>query len=303
MAKKTDTSGASRLADLADGREDILKLDPSLIIIGEGFNYRNFKLKSNKDHLKDTKNSIRKNGVQNPLWVRFDPETRMPFLIAGETRLRAVREILDDPTEEDDVKALVGKIPVIAKSGDDMTLLYLSLQENTQKPPSQVEVGGAYKRLIDQGQTVEDIADRMAQTPKYVKEAIALCEADPEIKQLVAEMAVTPSHAIWTIKQRGGEATATLKAQVAAARKKAAEKAKEKEAKRTSGKPVRGRKPAAEPKAKPVARPKKASGKYIKDDVIKLIKSALKKAAKSEDVDMSTMAESALEALSENLKE
>ena len=47
-------------------------------------------------------------------------------------------------------------------------------------------------------------------------------------------MAVSPSHVIATIKSRGGTATATLQAQVAAARKKAAEKAKEREAKKAA---------------------------------------------------------------------
>ncbi len=294
----------TRLSDLAEGSTDVLKIDPKLIVVIEGFNYRNFKLKSNKDHLKDTKASIRENGIENPLWVRFDPEG-VPVLIAGETRLRSVLEILNDPKESKDVKAKFATVPVIQKSGNDKDMLLLSLLENTQKPPSQWEVGTAYRRLMegDDALTVEQIATRMGQSAKYVKDALELEDAPEEIKQLLSEMAVTPSHAIATIKSRGGTATAVLKSQVAAAKKKAQEKAAAREEKKaaTGGKSKGGRPPKAD-KPVTVKREKKAGGKFIKDGVLKLIKNALNAAKKSDDVDISMPAETAAEALAEAVK-
>lgn len=306
MPTKPKTSGASRLADLAEGRKDVLNIDPNTIVITEGFNYRNFKLPENKQHLKDTRASIRINGVLNPLWVQYDPKTGVPVLIAGETRLRSVKEILDDPTEDEEVKARVKTIPVIQKSGSTRDLLLMSLQENTQKPPSKWEVGRAYQRLLDDGMTTADIATAMGQSKRYVEEALELEAAPPEIKKLLSEMAVTPAHALGTIKKHGGNAKYVLETQVKAAKeaveKRKAAKAARKAADKKAGKKDKGGRPAKKEKPVTVKREKKVSGRFIGNAVLSLVQSALKAATKSTDVDIQMTAESALEKLQEALK-
>lgn len=297
---KTTAPQASRLSDLTDGSSDVLRLDPRTIVIDPGFNYRNFSLKPNKEHLADTKESIRVNGILNPLWVRFDPDDKLPHLVAGETRLRAALELMKESKE---AKAMVENVPVIQKAGTPQELLLLSLQENTQKPPSQWEVGLAYKRLMEgeTPMTVEEIARVMGQKPKYVRDAIALDEADPEVKTLLSQMAVTPAHALAVIKSHGGKATATLIAQSAEAKKAAAERLAAKEAKKEAGGKKGGR-PAKEDKPVTVKREKKAGGKFIRDAVLKMVVSTLKSLMKHKDIDVSMTAEEALDQLQAAMK-
>jgi ParB/RepB/Spo0J family partition protein len=291
--KKELKSGATRLADLSHGRTDVLTIDPNIIVVEEGFNYRNFNLPQNKEHVQELKASIKVNGVLNPLWVRFDTETKMPVLVAGESRLRAVKELLAEGLE-------IKGVPCIQKKGNAEEILVQSLQENTGKPPSKWEVGAAYQRLVNFGWTVEMIAERMGQTKRYVEEALELKDAPSHVKKLLSEAAVTPSHYLATFRKHGDKATMILETQVKQAKEVAEKKAAEKKAKQKAGK--KGGRPVKEDKPVTVKRAKKSNGVYVKDTVLKLVQSALKAAAKSGDVDVSMPAESALEALSAALK-
>lgn len=298
MAK--DTTKITRLSDLSTGRSDLLNLPPNVIHIEEGFNYRNFKLRQNKEHLAEIKESIRVNGVMEPLWVRFDTENRVPVLIDGETRLKAVLELIAEGME-------IKSVPCIQKKGSPADILLLSLLSNTGKPPSQWEVGTAYQRLVNFGWTEEDIATKMGQKPAYVKAALALNEATPEVKQLLSEAAVTPSHAVTMIKKHGGQASLIIQTQVKAARDVAAAKAKEREEKKAAaeaaGKKSKGGRPAKADKPVTVKREKKAGGKFIKDSILKVIVSALKAASGSDNVDISMTADTALEELEAVMKD
>lgn len=289
---KDKSSGATRLADLATGRTDMLNIPPAAIVVDPDFNYRDFRLPQNKEHVKDLKRLIKAaNGVQQPLWVRFDPETKVPILVDGECRLRAVKELI---AEGEEIKT----VPCIQKSRlSEADRIVMSLTANGSKPPSQWEVGGAYKRLQGYGWTIADIAAKVGQTEEYVKAAIELDEAEPSVKQLLSEAAVTPAHVRGVIKKHGDGHRLIIESAVQAARKAAQEKQKAKEEKqKASGKKAKGR-PAKEKPVK-VTRPKKAGGRFIKDADLKLIQQALKAAMRSDDVDISTAAETALEILS-----
>lgn len=307
---KNKSSGASRLTDLSEGRQDVAQIDPRTIVVQEGFNYRNFKTPENKQHLKDTKASIRQNGILNPLWVRWDAEHKVPVLVAGETRLRSVLEILSDETEDDAVREKVKTIPVIQKTGSNHQILLLSLQENTQKNPSQWEAGQGFKRLMEddpetgeKGMTVEEIATAMGLSKKYISDSLLLENAPPEIQALLSQMAVSPAHAVGTIKKYGGQAKYVLETQVKKAReivdKKAKAKAEKAAADKAAGKKNKGGRPvkADKPVKVTVKREKKTGGRFVKDDVLKLVTKALTVASKSEDPDVSMTASSALEAL------
>lgn len=286
---KDKSSGASRLTDLGS-RTDMVNVDPRIIGVDEGWNYRNFGLRQNKEHLEDLKKSILVHGVLQPLWVRMDPEKKIPIVVDGESRLRAVLELIK---EGNDIKT----VPVVQKKGSEADRLILSLTANGSKPPSQWEVGGAYKRLQGWGWTIAQIAEKMGQTEAYVKAAIELDAADPSIKKLLSEAAVTQAHVRGAIKKHGDGHRMIIESAVQAARKAAEEKQKAREEKqKASGKKPKG-KPAKEKPVK-VTRPKKAGGKFIKDSDLKLIQKALESAMRSDDVDISAAAETALEILS-----
>src|SRR4029078_4196457 len=104
----------SAILSLAEGRSDVLMVDPLNITVEAGFNCRDFSLSQNKEHVKDLQESIRVNGVQSPLWVRMqkrDGENRL-VLVDGESRLRAVHYLIGEGIE---IKA----VPCIEKKGDE----------------------------------------------------------------------------------------------------------------------------------------------------------------------------------------
>lgn len=302
VTKTPDASAAVEKANLPPSavpnlrpamEEEILYIEPGKIKIEPGFNYRNFKLPANKEHLKDTTASVEVNGVIQPLWCKKNPDGSLS-LIAGETRLRSANACIA-AGKGDKVK----KVPYILKEGDDRTLLMLSLLENTQKPPSQVEVGGAFIRLTEMGMSVKDIATAYGQKPDFVKKAIELEKtADAETKEWISKGAVSVGHALQVIR-KGGNAKFVLAEQIKAAeeeaeeRRQEREKAKKKAAK--DGKDKGGR--PAQDKPKMVKRAKEVASLVVPLDTIALVKKALKQAAKSKDVDISMPADTALEAL------
>lgn len=201
----------------ADGvtRTNGYTVDPRLIVVEPGFNHRDYNLQTNLDHVAEIKESIRQNGVQNPLWVRLDAGKIV--LVAGECRLRAVMELLEEGV---DIKS----VPAIQKTGSPEKILLMSLTENTGKAPSQWEVGAGFQRLIDFGWSPAQIAKEMGQKESWVKHALELASADKETKDLLDQAAVTPSAAIYAIRHSGTGASLRLKAQVEEAREKAAAK-------------------------------------------------------------------------------
>jgi len=229
-----DAEGVSRV--------NALKIDPRLIQIEPGFNYRDYTLQSNLDHVAELKESIRENGVQDDLWVCLDGGRII--LMAGECRLRAVMELI---AEGVDIKT----VPCQQKKGSPEQRLLLALLENTGKPPSIWEVGKGFQRLVDFGWTEEQIARKMGQTVSYVKKALVLATADQGTCHMLDQLAVSPAAAEQAINVHGSGATLVLRKRV--------EEAKEKEA----AKPPSKKKTKNPAKPKPVGREKKSNGVFV----------------------------------------
>lgn len=220
----------SRLRDLKSGARDMIMLDPRIILVTGDENPRDYSLPENREHIDKLKINIKTNGVQNPLWVRFDPALKSAVLMDGECRLRSVLELIDEGC---DIKA----VPVIQKdSGDEASRLVMMLTANTGKPLSKWEDGAAFKKLHNYGHEISDISSNTGHSERYIREAMELAEAPRELKQMLSVGTVSPGLALQTIRKRGGEAaTAELVAKAAKAREKASEKASE-SASKASGK-------------------------------------------------------------------
>ena len=218
----------TRLRDLKIGARDMFTLPLDAIVTEDNFNPRNYRLPENRDHLDELKRSIAVLGVQVPLLVRFDTETRTAILVDGECRLRAARELAKEGHE------IVG-IPVIQMQGNNAADRVLTaITANTGKPLSQWEIGGAFRRLIAFGWTEKQVAEKTGYKERFVKQAIELSDAPDDVKYLLSEQAVTPSLALSEIRKRGAGASLVLKAHADAARaagKKTAKKAKKPSAK------------------------------------------------------------------------
>lgn len=198
-------------------RRDYQMIDPRLIDIETDFNPRKYNVSGNREHIDTLKRSISEIGLIQPLVVRFNSETGRATVVDGETRLRAILELIDEGhpiLSEADVPCF----PAPKGANDEASRLLTAITANTGKPLYKWELGGAFQRLFDFGLSPEKIATRTGHTERFIREAIELADAPEEIKDLLSASSITPSLALATLRTEGTEATAILKARVEVAK-------------------------------------------------------------------------------------
>lgn len=210
----TTTKAVNRLRDFKIGARDMFTIDPSVITVENSFNPRDYNLPENHAHLDELKRSIAQIGIQVPLLVRFDNENKVPVLVDGECRLRAVLELISEGL---DIKG----VPVIQVPGNNQAdRLLTAITANTGKPLSKWELGGAFQRFINFGWTEEQIATKTGYVERFVRESIELADAPEEVKQLLSSQAITPSLALAELRQNGAAAVKVLQAKATEAKAK-----------------------------------------------------------------------------------
>lgn len=199
----------ARLRDLKVGVRDLIFLDPRTITVEPGHNPRDYNLPENRAHLDQLKASIRENGTLQALLVRWDNGEKKAFLVDGECRLRANLELIAEGVE-------IASVPTYQVSAaDNAERLAMALTGNTGKPLSKMEEGAAYKRLSAYGWTNEMISKKLAKPLRYVGEAIELCEAPAEVRQMVSDGTVSPAAAVSAVRESGSRAAGQLRERVA----------------------------------------------------------------------------------------
>lgn len=191
------------------------------------------------EELEDLANSIRENGLLQPLVVRPSPHADDRFeLVAGERRYRAVTSLE------------WSEVPVVVRDADDETLLVLALVENLQREAlNPLEEAEGYQALADRFDMKQaEIAKAVGKDRSTVANLIRLLQLPPSIRKLLEAGSLTQGHA---------RALLTLDDPVFAgelARKAVAEGWSVREVeRRAKGKPTGSRKPAAKPQSPVVA--------------------------------------------------
>lgn len=135
--------------------------------------------------LEELKKSIIANGLIQPITVRRRPENRYQ-IISGERRFRACREL--------GFNEITAYIIVVE---NDETMLAMALIENIQREKlNPIEVGLAYKRLIDECHlTQEQIAETVGKDRTTVANSIRLLKLPEEIKTSLVKEEITMGHA------------------------------------------------------------------------------------------------------------
>lgn len=190
-------------------RTDLVMVDPAVITVETNHNPRDFKLPENREHLDNLKASIKAQGVIQPLWVRWEADK--VILVDGESRLRACQELIKEGVE---IKAVPCKL---VKAADAVERKLLALTANSGKPLSKWEAGAAYRQLEGWGWSHSAIAQRVAVTERYVREAIELSAAPQEVKTLMSTGQVTERLALKTVRAVGAEAGPILQEKLQAA--------------------------------------------------------------------------------------
>lgn len=138
------------------------------------------------DALKDLTNSVRENGVLQPLIVRPTEDDPESFeIVAGERRWRAAQ------------RAQVHELPVVVRTLSDEETLAIALIENIQRDElSPIEEAEAYARLAeDFGKTQEEVAEIVGKSRSHVANMTRLLDLPEEVRDLLSSGQLTAGHA------------------------------------------------------------------------------------------------------------
>mgnify|MGYP000979494770 FL=1 len=129
--------------------------------------------------------SIRENGVIQPLIITKDKESNKYFLIAGERRLRAAQ------------LAGLKTVPVVIKDSSPQEMLELALIENIQrKDLNPLEEANAFLQMIEEfGVSQDDIADKVGYNRVTITNKIRLLNLPDEVKEDVLNENISEGHA------------------------------------------------------------------------------------------------------------
>lgn len=151
-----------------------------------------------EQYLQELSDSIRKNGIMQPILVRKRGAGEPYEIIAGERRWRAAK------------LAGLNEVPVIIKEIDDQQALELALIENIQRQDlTPLEEASGYQRLIDEfSYTQEELASTVGKSRSHVANLLRLLSLPEKIKSYLDDDKLTMGHARALLNAKDAEALA-----------------------------------------------------------------------------------------------
>ncbi|MCT4575646.1 MAG: ParB/RepB/Spo0J family partition protein [Alphaproteobacteria bacterium] len=140
--------------------------------------------KFKEEHLKSLAESIKKNGVLQPLLVRAIDDNKYE-IIAGERRYRASK------------LAGLSTVPVVIKNFNDNQAIEIALIENLQREDlSSIEEALGYKKMMDEfGYTQEQIGKAVDKSRSHIANLLRLLNLPDVIKQMLENEDISMGHA------------------------------------------------------------------------------------------------------------
>ncbi len=136
-----------------------------------------------KEKLHELAQSIKENGVIQPIIVRQSPVIGYEIL-AGERRYRA------------SLLAGLRSIPAVVKQLSDKEMMVQSIIENLQRENlNPIEEARAYESLVEKGFTHAEIADKMGKSRPYISNSIRLLSLPEQIISEVETGKLSQAHA------------------------------------------------------------------------------------------------------------
>ena len=139
-----------------------------------------------KESLEDLSNSIKEQGVIQPIVVRPDKESTGKYeIIAGERRWLASQ------------KAGLSEVPVVVLNVDDVKSLEFAIVENVQRQDlNSIEEARGYKRLVDDFSYNQDKLSRfIGKSRSYIANSLRLLSLPDEILNMVEQGSLSSGHA------------------------------------------------------------------------------------------------------------
>jgi len=185
MAKQLKRGLGALLANIEDVRDEVKADDKVYKVAVEMVqpNPDQPRKSFNQESLIELSQSIRSNGIIQPIVVRKDGDKYV--IIAGERRYRAA--LLAELTE----------VPVIIKNYDDLKVKEISLIENLQREDlNAIEEANAIKELMTaHGLTQDEIAQKLGKSRPALANTLRLLNLTGEVKELVKSGKLSAGHA------------------------------------------------------------------------------------------------------------
>jgi ParB family chromosome partitioning protein len=139
----------------------------------------------NKEALRELADSIRAQGIVQPILVRPAPSPGRFELIAGERRWRAAQ------------LAGLHEVPALVRRIEDRAAMCLSLIENIQRQDlNPLEQAQALGRLVEEFDMTHDtVAEAVGRSRSTVTNLLRLLDLEPAVKQLVESRQLEMGHA------------------------------------------------------------------------------------------------------------
>lgn len=184
MAKKTGLGkGLGLLVGEADAETAGMRPDSTLPLSEITPNKGQPRKSFDEDELAELADSIKQNGVLQPLLVRRKGDTYE--IVAGERRYQAARI------------AGLKEVPVVIRDVSDDEIFKLALIENLQRSDlSPLEEASGYRQLIkEKGLTQDELAKILSKSRSTITNTLRLLDLPEEVQQLVEEGRLTAGHA------------------------------------------------------------------------------------------------------------
>jgi ParB family chromosome partitioning protein len=136
--------------------------------------------------LRELTESVRANGILQPIVVRPDPRSAGRFqIVAGERRWRSAQ------------RAGLHEVPVVIRDFTDDQSLEVAIVENVQRAGlNSIEEALGYQALIDRFRyTQEKLAENVGKSRSHIANTLRLLALPTEVRRLVEEGKLTAGHA------------------------------------------------------------------------------------------------------------
>lgn len=214
---------ANNLKDMAASKEmpevkknDLYKIDPTIIKEELGFNLRDYEQPEVKVHIDNLTETILSGGYIPPIVVRTDG-TGSILLVDGHCRTRAALQAIE--------RGATGlMLSAVNFKGSDADRVELMLRSGEGLKFTPLEIAKGYLRLQRMGLSTAEIAKRVGKTANHVNQYLNLATANVDVQQMVERGEVAANVAIETVQKHGEDAGKVLEE----AKEKAAKQGKTK---------------------------------------------------------------------------
>lgn len=172
-------------------KTDIFKINPSLIVIEEGFNVR-----EDMGDIDALMESIVTNGLEVPIKVQKRKGVDEFVLVDGHRRMTAINKALSLGHEIKYVEA------TMFSGNNEDRIFSMVITGTAQKTLTPLEQAEAFARLVNFGYKVDEIAKRIGKSVPHVYNQLLLAKIPKKVKEYITNNQIKPTTVINLLKEK-----------------------------------------------------------------------------------------------------